>query len=61
MMVYKFRDGSDGKFAFIMAKDQDEATKTLQNLTSIPFSFIEAKSVEELNRPMVLYNHILPF
>lgn len=61
MKIYKFKDEVDGRFAFIVAKNQKEAIKTLQNLTSIPFKFIESKLPEELNRPIVLMNNILPF
>ena len=61
MKVYKFKDVVDGGFAFIIAKNQGDATKMLQNLTSIPFKFIESKTPEEINRPIVLMNKILPF
>ena len=61
MKIYKFRDKADGNFSFILAKDQADASKILQELTSIPFTFIESKSVEELDRPIVLYNTMLPF
>jgi hypothetical protein len=61
MKIYKFQDIVDGRFAFIVAKNQGEATKALQNLTSIGFKFIESKTPEELNRPIVLMNTILPF
>ena len=61
MRIYKFQDTVDGKFAFIFANNQGDATKALQGLTSIAFKFIESKTPEELNRPIVLMNTILPF
>ena len=61
MKIYKFQDTVDGKFAFIVAKNQSDATKMLQSLTSIPFEFIESKTPEEINKPIVLMNKILPF
>jgi hypothetical protein len=61
MNVYKFQDIVDGRFAFILAKNQGEATKTLQNLTIIGFKFIESKTLKEINMPIVLINKILPF
>ena len=61
MRIYKFQDAVDGNYAFIVAKNQAEAAKALQNLTSIPFKFIESKTLEELNRPIVLMSKILPF
>lgn len=61
MKIYKFKDIVDGRFAFIVAKNKGEATKALQNITSIGFKFIESKTPEELNRPIVLMNTILPF
>jgi hypothetical protein len=61
MIVYKFQDVVDGRFAFIVAKSQEEAEKTLRNLTSVDFKLVDSKSPNELSRPIVLVNNILPF
>jgi hypothetical protein len=61
MNIYKFKDEVDGNYAFIVAKNQGEAVTTLQKTTSIPFKFVTSKKPEELNRPIVLVNTILPF
>ena len=61
MKIYKFQDTVDGRFAFIVAKNQIEATKALQKLTCIAFEFIESKTFEDINKPIVLMNTILPF
>ena len=60
-MIYKFQDTVDGKFAFILAPSYNKAMKTLENLTSIEFNFIESKDPKELNKSIVLINQILPF
>jgi len=62
MNIYKFKDEIDGNYSFIVAKNQGEAVTTLQKkTTSIPFKFIESKKPEELNRPIILINTMLPF
>ncbi|TXD52706.1 MULTISPECIES: hypothetical protein [unclassified Polaribacter] len=61
MKIYKFKDEIDGNFAFIIAKNEDEAAATLTITSSIPFKFIESKNIEEHNRPVILLNNILPF
>ena len=61
MKVYKFKDAVDGKFAFIIAKSHEAAGNELVKLTSIPFKLVDTKAIEELKRPIVLRNDILPF
>ena len=61
MKIYKFKDTVDGNYAFIMAKSIEEATNTLKERTSIPFKFIKSARPEDLDRPIVLLNNILPF
>ena len=61
MNIYKFKDEIDGNYSFIVAKNQGEAVTTLQKTTSIPFKFVASKKPEELNRPIILINTILPF
>jgi len=59
MKIYKFKDEVDGNYAFIVAKNQDEAVTALQKTISIPFKFMASKKPEELNKPIVLINNIL--
>lgn len=61
MNIYKFRDEIDGNHAFIIAKTKVDAITTLEKNTSIPFKLIESKKPEELKRPIILMNTILPF
>jgi len=61
MRIYKFKDKVDGKYAFIVAKNKDQAASVLDGLTSIPFVLVESKSIDELEKPIVLMNAILPF
>lgn len=61
MKVFKFKDKVDGNFAFILATDFKAARIHLQKNTSIPFSLCEYKEVEEIKKPIILINNILPF
>ena len=61
MKIYKFKDTVDGRFAFIAANSEHQAKKALGDLTSIACYLVEVKTPDELNRPIVLLNQILPF
>ena len=61
MKVYKFKDLTDGNHCFILSKNQGEATKALQEKTSIAFRFVESKKIEDLKTPLIILNNILPF
>ena len=61
MRIYKFKDVVDGKFAFIIAKSEREASTTLNLLTSIEYKFIKSIPIDEYSKPIVLLNQILPF
>jgi len=61
MEIYKFKDTIDGNYCFIIASNKTESEKVLQNLTAIPFDFIESKAIEDVNLPIIMYNKILPF
>lgn len=61
MKMYKFKDSVDGNYAFVIAGNLQLARKKVENLTSVPFHFIEAKDLEDLPNPIVVYNTILPF
>lgn len=61
MTIYKFRDTIDGNYCFVVAKDKDEALDAVQRLTSIPVVLVDQKPVEQLNKPVVLFNTVLPF
>lgn len=61
MKIYKFKDNVDGNYAFILAKNLAEAEEMLALLTSVPFNSVGNKYPEDLSRPIVLLNNILPF
>lgn len=61
MKMYKFKDSVDGNYVFIIAGNLQLARKKVESLTSIPFHYIEAKNLEDLPHPIVVYNTILPF
>jgi hypothetical protein len=61
MRIYKFQDVADGNFAFVAAAGEEEAQDAIQGHTSIGVKLIESKSLEDLKRPIILINNILPF
>ena len=61
MKVYKFKDDVDGNYIFIIAHNLPQAGKAVNQNTSIPCTFIESKMLEELDKPIVIFNNILPF
>ena len=61
MRIYKFQDVVDGNFAFIAAAGEEQAQDAIQGHTSIGVKLIESKSLEDLKRPIILINNILPF
>ena len=61
MVVYKFKDNVDGNFAFICAKNKELAVNKLKECTSIAFTLIEQKNIEDIDKVIILSNKILPF
>lgn len=61
MQVYKFRDKTDGNFAFVVAKSFEDAKAFMQTLTSLEFEFLESRPIEQIKSPFILVNNILPF
>ena len=61
MQVYKFRDKTDGHFAFVVAKSFEDAKAFMQTLTSLEFAFLESRPIEQIKTPFTIYNNILPF
>ena len=61
MRIYKFKDVVDGNYAFVISKNIDEAVNSLKLTTSIDFTLIESRSLEELKRTIIVINQILPF
>jgi hypothetical protein len=61
MKIYKFIDSVDGNYAFILATDLDSANNHLKKITSINFTLSSYKDVEEIKKPIVIKNNILPF
>ena len=61
MNIYKFKDLTDGKHAFILAKTQEQAKELLQKQTSLKFELLDARDCEELGQAFILVNQILPF
>ncbi len=60
MKVYKFKDLIDGRYAFVLAASEKEASERLESLTSIPFEIVDSRWVEKM-RPTIIRNDILPF
>lgn len=61
MRIYKFKDNIDGKYAFIIAKDEALARQRLNEETSLEYFLVDTKSLEEYNKPILFFNTILPF
>ena len=61
MRIYKFKDSVDGHFAFILADTVANAGAEMFKITSLPFSLVESKDVNEIKTPLVIRNDILPF
>jgi hypothetical protein len=61
MKIYKFKDNIDGRYCFIMAKSKDAALRVVDGLTSIPVTLVDEKRPEELTKPIVIMNEVLPF
>lgn len=61
MTIYKFKDTIDGNFCFVVAKNENEALEAVKLLTSIPVVLVDQKPVEQLNKPVVIFNTVLPF
>jgi hypothetical protein len=61
MKVYKFKDDVDGNYIFILAPNLLSAEEVVKNKTSLPYNCVDIKTVVELERPIVIFNNILPF
>lgn len=61
MQVYKFRDKTDGNFAFVVANSFEDAKAFMKTLTSLEFEFWESRPIEQIKTPFTIYNNILPF
>jgi len=61
MNIYKFTDSVDGNTAFVIAKNLTEAIKALRETTSIDFHLVKRKTLEELDKSIVIINKIMPF
>lgn len=61
MRVYKYKDTSDGNYAFILAKSEADAEKLVSNTTTLYYNLVESRDVEELDYPISILNNILPF
>lgn len=60
MKIYKFKDITDGNYCFVLAASESEARAKVENLTSLEFELVEARSINEV-APIVVYNTMLPF
>jgi hypothetical protein len=61
MKIYKFRDSVDGNYAFILATDLESANKHLKKITSIHFTLSSYRDIEDIKKPIIIKNNILPF
>ena len=61
MKLYKFKDLTDGRFAFVLARSKTQAECELKKHTTLKFEFVDFKHVEELEKPIIMFNKILPF
>lgn len=51
MNIYKFQDAVDGKYSFVIAKDEDTAIKFLMSKTSFDFNLVGTGKPEDLKKP----------
>ena len=61
MKIYKFRDTVDGNYAFILATDLKSANNHLKKITSIHFTLSSYIDIEDIKKPIIIKNNILPF
>lgn len=61
MTIYKFQDTCDGRYCFVVANTEQEATAAVLSTTSIPVKLVDSKPVQQLKRPIIIHNDILPF
>mgnify|MGYP003451128914 FL=1 len=61
MNFYKFKDTIDGNHAFILAQSESEAWAELNRITALKCRLVETRNPEDLKKPVVILNQILPF
>jgi len=61
MKIYKFKDTIDGNHAFILAQSESEAWAELNKITALKCRLVDTRNPEDLKKPVVILNHILPF
>ena len=61
MKIYKFKDTADGNHAFILAQSESEAWAELNKITALKCRLVDTRNPEDLKKPVVILNHILPF
>ena len=61
MKIYKFKDTTDGNHAFILAQSEIEAWAELNKITALKCRLVDTRNPEDLKKPVVILNHILPF
>lgn len=60
MKVYKFKDTVDGRLAYVLANDLEEALHKINTVTTISCKLVDSKHASELS-PILIRNNILPF
>ena len=61
MKIYKFKDTTDGNLAYILAPTHAMAVAKMDSLTALKFVYVAELDVDNLDKPIVIMNKILPF